>query len=208
MKYYEVSAKYVKMDENGKEKKVSEQYLVDAISCSEAESRTIDKLKEMISGEFNVTKIAQSNISEIIEGDSDIADRWFKAKVAFITVDEETGKEKRMCQNVLVYSDTVQNADSEIKTAMSGLMAEFVIVSISESAILEVWPYVEAVPSNLKPVATFRIENEELFSATVIETGQKIDVVRGLFGLWFCVSDPGSKNYKEEELEFEEENGI
>lgn len=212
-KFFEVNAKYVKMDLDGREKKVSEQFLVDALTCSEAESRTIAKLKECISGEFNVVKIAQSNIGDIV--DSENGDRWFKAKVGFISIDEETGKEKRIIQYMLVFSDTVQNADSEIKNAMKSLMAEFVIVSISESPILEVWPYLEAVPTTphpleglqlkatneMIPVEIKRAEGDIIRKATYNQ--ELITVVLNGDGLWEDVSN--MEIYNADELVFDPE---
>jgi hypothetical protein len=141
MNWFEVTAKYVKMDENGHEKKVSEMYLLDAVSFGEAETRMYKELETMVSGEFSVRKIQMSNISEIIP--SDIGDRWFKGKVTFITVSEETGKEKRVSQSVLVFAETVEQADKNIKEAMKFMMAEFEISAIVESKILDVFPYTE-----------------------------------------------------------------
>jgi len=139
--WFEVTAKYIKMDENGKERKVSETYLLDAVSFSEAEARIYKELETLVSGEFTVTKIAITNYSEIIS-DND-GDRWFKGKVTFITIDEESGKEKRAAQNLLVFAETVEQSDKYIKEAMTGMMANFEITSISETKIVDVLPYVE-----------------------------------------------------------------
>lgn len=137
--WFECTAKYTKIDENGREKKASETYLLDAISFTEAESRIYKELQTMVSGEFTVTKISKTNVSEIIP--SDDGDRWFKAKVAFITIDEENGKEKRIGQYVLVYSKTVKEAYDQIIEAMKGMMADFEITGIAESSIMDVFPY-------------------------------------------------------------------
>lgn len=151
--WFECTAKYVKMDENGREKRVAETYLLDAVSFGEAETRMYKELETMVSGEFSVSKIQKSNISEIIP--SNIGDRWFKGKVSFIIVDEETGKEKRTVQNVLVFAETVEQADKNIKEAWDGIMAPFEITAIIESKILDVFPYVEE-PKAVK--ANFSIE--------------------------------------------------
>jgi DNA-directed RNA polymerase subunit F len=127
------------MDEQGHEKKVTETYLLDAVSFGEAEKRTFEELQKMVSGEFSVRKIQMSNITEIIP--SDKGDRWFKGKVTFITVDEESGKEKRVSQNVLAYGESVDHADKVIKEAMNGMMTDFEISAIAESKILDVFPY-------------------------------------------------------------------
>lgn len=154
--WFECTAKYIKMDETGHEKKASETYLLDAISFTEAESRIYKELQTMVSGEFTVAKIAKTRISEIIPSDN--GDRWYKAKVAFITVDEENGKEKRVAQFVLVFSGSIKEAYDQIIEAMQGMMADFEISGINESTILDVFPYSAEksdVPPHLKPIESF-----------------------------------------------------
>ncbi len=154
--WFECTAKYIKMDENGHEKKASETYMLDAISFTEAESRIYKELQTMVSGEFSVSKIAKTRISEIIPSDN--GDRWYKAKVAFITVDEESGKEKRIAQFVLVFSSSIKEAYDQIIEAMQGMMVDFEISGINESTILDVFPYTvdkNEVPANLKPIPSF-----------------------------------------------------
>jgi len=155
--WFEVKALYIKMDENGHERKASEIYLLDALSHTEAEARIYKELQTMISGEFIVARIVKTRISEIIPSDN--GDRWYKAKVTFITIDEESGREKRTSQLVLVFSDNVKEAYDQIIEAMQGMMADFEITGINESAILDVFPYSEAeknpLPKNLKPLEEF-----------------------------------------------------
>jgi len=155
--WFECTAKYIKMDENGHEKKASETYMLDAISFTEAESRIYKELQTMVSGEFMVSKISKTRISEIIPSDN--GDRWYKARVTFITVDEESGKEKRTSQTVLVFSDNIKEAYDQIIEAMQGMMADFEISGINESTILDVFPYSAAekgdMPANFKPIESF-----------------------------------------------------
>ena len=159
--WFECTAKYIKMDETGHEKKASETYLLDAISFTEAESRIYQELQKMVSADFVVSRIAKTRISEIIP--SDTGDRWYKAKVAFITVDEESGKEKRIAQFILVFSGSIKEAYDQIIEAMQGMMADFEISGINESTILDVFPYLDersTIPSNLKPIESFLTSNE------------------------------------------------
>ena len=154
--WFECTAKYIKMDDTGHEKKASETYLLDAISFTEAESRIYKELQTMVSGEFVVSRIAKTRISEIIPSDN--GDRWYKAKVAFITVDEESGKEKRVIQSILVFSTSIKEAYDQIIEAMQGMMADFEISGINESTILDVFPYLagkEDVPPYLTPVSAY-----------------------------------------------------
>lgn len=157
--WFECTSKYSKMDENGYEKKVSETYLLDAVSFTEAESRIYKELQSMVSGEFSVSKIAKTRIAEIIP--SETGDRWYKSKVTFITVDEESGKEKRTSQSVLVSSCNIKDAYDQIIESMQGMMADFEISGITESTIIDVFPYeADQIPDNLK-----RVDFEDPFSS-------------------------------------------
>jgi len=152
--WFECTAKYNKFDESGREKKVIESYLIDAVSFTEAESRIYKELQTMVSGEFVVSKISKTKISEIIP--SDDGDRWYKAKVAFITVDDESGKEKRVMQNILVFSDNIKNVYDKILESMQGMMADFEISGINESSIIDVFPYDDQkIQENLKLIGSF-----------------------------------------------------
>lgn len=151
--WFECTAKYSKMDENGREKSVSETYLLDAVSFTEAETRIYKELVSMVSGEFSVTRISRTKLAEVIP--SEAGDRWYKAKVTFITFDEESGKEKRVSQFVLVFSDNVRNAYDQVIEAMKGMMADFEIGGITESPIVDVFPYVpevQKIPDNFTRV--------------------------------------------------------
>jgi hypothetical protein len=160
------------MGEDGREKKVSETYLLDAVSFTEAETRIYKELVSMVSGEFTVTRISKTKLAEIIP--SETGDRWYKAKVTFITFDEESGKEKRVSQFVLVFSDNVRNAYDQVIEAMKGMMADFEIGGITESPIMDVFPYipeVQKMPENFTRVINGDIplnEDEDDESDTTI----------------------------------------
>jgi len=139
--WFEVGVKYSKMGEDGREKKVTEVYLIDAVTFGEAETRAYKELVNIVSGEFKVMKISRTNLSEIIPDAN--GDRWFKGKVTFISFDETSGKEKRISQFVLCYADSVDSADKKIKDAMKSMMADFEITAIAESPIVDVFPYVK-----------------------------------------------------------------
>ena len=151
--WFECTAKYSKMGEDGREKKVSETYLLDAVSFTDAETRIYKELVSMVSGEFSVTRISRTNLAEIIP--SETGDRWYKVKVTFITFDEENGKEKRVSQFVLVFSNTVRNAYDQVMEAMKGMMADFEIGGITESPIVDVFPYIpeaQKIPENFTKI--------------------------------------------------------
>ena len=135
-KYFECKVKYVKIQEDGKEKKVSEQYVVSACSFGEAEKRITESLSAYIQGEFDVTDIKIASFGEIIDGIGD-GDKFFKAKVTFIALDESSGKEKKTSVLYLVQSDTLESAESDVKSFLND--SNTAISSISETVILDVF---------------------------------------------------------------------
>ena len=135
-KYFEVKVKMQKTQEDGTQKKVSEQYVVEAATFGEAEQRTIENLKPYIEGEFNVTDIKIAGYAQIVDGD-DNADKYFKAKVTFVAMDETTGKEKKTSELYLVQSETLESAESDVKNYLND--SNTTISSISETAILDVF---------------------------------------------------------------------
>lgn len=134
--YFECRARYDKMQENGTVMKVNEPYLVDALSFTEAESRFIEGITPFISGEFTVTVAKRTKIAEIFNLG---AERYWLVKVAFITIDEKTAAEKRSISQILVGAIDFTNAIEEFNEGMKGTMADFEIVSLSETPIMDVF---------------------------------------------------------------------
>ena len=147
--WFETKIRYEKTMENGMNKKVTEPYLVDALSHTEAEARIIEEQKPYIQGEFEVTAVRKTNYSEIFFSDDPAADRWYKVKLGFITLDEKSGSEKKTYTNVLVQSPDLRQAVKDLDAGMKGSMADYIIVSVAETAIMDVYPY-EADP-DVKP---------------------------------------------------------
>lgn len=108
--WFECKIRYEKVAENGMNKKVTEPYLVDALSFTEAESRIIEEITPFISGDFTVADIKRANYSELFPCEEDAADRWFKCKLYFITLDEKSGAEKKTATNVLVQASDLRDA--------------------------------------------------------------------------------------------------
>lgn len=135
-KYFEVKVKMQKTQEDGTQKKVSEQYVVEAATFGEAERRITECLKPYIEGEFNVTDIKIAGYCQIVNGDEN-ADKFFKAKVTFVALDETTGKEKKTSELYLVQSKTLESAESDVKNYLND--GNTTISSIAETAILDVF---------------------------------------------------------------------
>ena len=119
--WFECKVRYEKTLENGLVKKVTEPYLVDALSFTEAERRFIEEIEPFMSGEFQVTDIKRAKYAELFETDEDAADRWFKAKVAFITLDEKSGAEKKSNQNMLIQASDLRDAVKRLDKGMEDL---------------------------------------------------------------------------------------
>ena len=138
---FECKIRYEKTLENGMNKKVTEPYLVDALSFTEAESRIIEEMTPFISGEFTVSDIKRANYSELFSSDEEAADRWFKCKLYFITLDEKSGAEKKTATQVLVQAADLRDAVKKLDKGMEGTMADYSIASVTETAIMDVYPY-------------------------------------------------------------------
>lgn len=139
--WFECKVRFEKTMETGLLKKVTETYMVDALSFTEAERRFIEEMTPYISGEFTVTDIKRARLAEIVEAEDAAADRWYKAKVAFITLDEKTGAEKRTSQNVLVQATDFRDALKNLDKSMKGTLGDWVIVTITETTIMDVFHY-------------------------------------------------------------------
>ena len=138
-KYYEVKIQYHKMQEDGKEKKVTEQYVVEALSFTEAESRIIEEMTPYISGEFDVVAEKIAPYNEIFLSDRTDDDKWFISKVGFITLDERTDKEKKQTFRYLVQAETSEKAMDYTKEMFSHGMSDYSIDAVQDTPTLEVF---------------------------------------------------------------------
>jgi len=135
--WFECKIRYDKAQENGAIKKVTEPYLVDALSFTEAEARIIEEQTPFVSGEVNVSAVKRTKIAEIFWDDS--ADKWYLVKVAFITIDEKTAVEKKTMSLILVAASDFKGAYDNFMEGMKGTMADFEIASITETPIMDVY---------------------------------------------------------------------
>lgn len=146
------------MKEDGTPKPETEQYVVDALTFTEAESIITEEMSVYISGEFNIKDIKPASFKEIFFSDLNNDDRWFKAKLQFITFDEKTQKEKRSAVLYLVQAHTLPQAVNYIGEVMGKTMVDYVISNIAETNILDVFEHKD-LKSNNEPDA--RPEYEE-----------------------------------------------
>lgn len=140
--WFTCKIRYIKTMENGMNKKVTEPYLVDALSFTEAEERIIEEITPFISGEFIVSDVTRANYSELFFCDEESADKWYKCKLYFITLDEKTGIEKKTASYVLVQAADIKDAIKKLDEGMKDTLADYEIAAVSETAIMDVYPYV------------------------------------------------------------------
>lgn len=139
--WFEVKIRYEKVVVNGMQKKVTEPYLFDALSFTESEGKCIQEMTPFISGEFTVSDIKRAKYSEIFFSDEEAADRWFKCKLIFTTLDEKSGAEKKTSTQILVQAADLRDAVKKLDEGMKGTMADYEIGSVSETPIMDVYPY-------------------------------------------------------------------
>ena len=135
--WFECKVRYDKLMENGMQKKVNEPYMVDALSFTEAEARIIEEETPFISGDFSVSAVKRTNISEIFWDET--ADKWYHVKVNFITLDEKTAVEKKTTTHILVAANDFRGALDNFMEGMKGTMADFEINTIQETLIMDVY---------------------------------------------------------------------
>lgn len=137
--WFECGIRYMKVMEDGAEKKVTEQYIVPGFSFTDAEAKVIEEVSAYISGEFTVSTMKRANYTEIFRTDDTEAENWFKCKVNFITLNEKTGKEKKTACYMLVQAISTEDAGSRLNEAMKGSVSDYQIASISETSIFDVF---------------------------------------------------------------------
>ncbi len=130
---------YEKILENGMQKKVTEPYLVDALSFTEAEARIIEEMSPFITGEFTVSAVGRAKLSEVFFNED--GDRYYKAKIYFITLDEKSGIEKKTAAKMLVQASNLKEAITVLEEGMKGTLADYTIASIAETQIMDVYPF-------------------------------------------------------------------
>ncbi|MDC1403723.1 DUF4494 domain-containing protein [Crocinitomicaceae bacterium] len=185
--WFTVKVKYTKQLENGSFKRVTEPYLLAAMTFTDAEARIYEELGQIIRGEFNVVGIMRTEIHDIFYYED--ADIWYKIKLSYESMDAESEKAKKVSQNFLVTAHSVKEAYDRISESLSTLMVDFEIPMITVSPIVEVFPYQENLDKEL--------------SRTPLEDAQPLED-KAIKGKVF--SAPGSD--VDEEIEDEDENEI
>lgn len=137
--WFQCTVKYAKETEEGLLKSISEKYLVDAVSFTEAEAIIYDRLGEQIRGDFQVTHMSKSNIVDVFHYED--SDYWFKGKIKYMIADVDSGKEKIVTQFMLVTASDVPQAHERIQESLSNMLVSFQVPDVVASPIVEVFPY-------------------------------------------------------------------
>ncbi len=139
--WFECKVRYDKTLETGLLKKVTESYLVDALSFTEAEERFLEEIEPMMSGEYSVSDIKRAKIAELFESIDTTDDKWYKAKVAYIAYDEKKGVEKRTNQIMLIQAKDLRVAVKNLDKGMQGTLGDWEIISIAETPIMDIFKF-------------------------------------------------------------------
>ncbi len=146
--FFEVGVRYDKTMEDGQQKKVTERYVIDALSFTEAEERIANEMSHYISGEYEIKSEVPAAYGEIFLTDNPKADKYYKVKVAFISVDEKNGKEKRSVNTYLVQGSSVKNALDNTNEVFKGTVIDYVITAINETKILDFFEHKSETKEN------------------------------------------------------------
>lgn len=139
--WFECKVRFEKTMEDGMPKKVVEVYVVDSLSFSEAEKRITEEMAPYVSGDMDIVDLKIAQYKEIFFADSDSADKWYKAKLAFFTLDEKTNKEKKSNVYYLVNTENIEAAIKNINEVMGGTMIDYKTMDVNETCIIDVFEY-------------------------------------------------------------------
>ena len=138
-KWFETIVRYDKVMESGETKKVSDTYVVDAITFGEAEESIAEEMKPYMSGDFDIKNINPAPYSEILFSDKDTDDKYYRVKLNFITINEITQKEKKSKVTYLVQAGSLEQARKNTEEVMNETMIDYEFVSVTETKILDVF---------------------------------------------------------------------
>ncbi len=167
--WFIVKVKYTKQLENGSFKRVSEPYLLAAMTFTDAEARIYEELGSAIKGEFSVMNIARADFHDIFQYDD--SDVWYKCKVVYESASEDGDKNKKVSQNFLVSASSVKEAYDRIQESLSTLMVDFEIPTISTSPIIDIFPFTEEMDREIS-----RMSAEEFEAKKEVETKSSSNV--------------------------------
>lgn len=145
--WFECKVKYEKQQENGSLKKVQEPYLVEAFNFTEAERRITEEIAPFMTGEFQVSDIKRARFADLFEATEESSDKWYKAKLVYITLDESKGVEKKTAQTFLIQASDFHDALKRLDKGMEGFQGDYTIANLQETTLMGVFRYKLELPS-------------------------------------------------------------
>lgn len=139
--YFEVGVRYDKTREDGVVRRVTENYLLDALTFTEAEKRATEEMEAYISGEFRVVTEKITNITEVVTTNDMSADKFYKVKHSLINIDEKTGKKKKQAQYIIIQASSVDDARERYKQYIKCWFVDVVLEAVSETKYMDYFPY-------------------------------------------------------------------
>lgn len=139
--WFEVKVTYERPGEKGLNTKVNEVYLVQGFTFTEIEKRITKELQPQVTGEFNINKMERTKYNELVDSQSETADKWFKCKITMVTIDEVSAKEKKSSVVILVKAEDVTNAVKNLNKHMEDSIMDYNLASVNESAIVDIFHY-------------------------------------------------------------------
>ena len=136
--WFECKVRYEQTQEDGTDKTVTETYVYKAADFGDAYDKATKDMSTFISGEFGITGMKIAQYGDVFIQDERTEEKFYRVKVNFIVLDEKTNKEKKIAQYYLVNADSVEKARKYTDTALSQTMADFIIVSVQETKIIDV----------------------------------------------------------------------
>jgi hypothetical protein len=155
--WFTVKVKYTKQLENGTFKRVTEPYLLAAMTFTDAEARIYEELGSIIRGEFSVTAIAKEEVHDIFDyNDSDI---WWKCKISFSSETDDSNRAKKVSQTFLVGAASVKEAAERLNENLSTMMIDFEVTSTVKSPIVDIFPYTEELDKEISRIPAEKLEH-------------------------------------------------
>ena len=139
--WFECKVAYERAGEKGLNTKVNEVYLVQGFTFTEIEKRLTAELQPQVTGTFDIMKMERTKYNELVDSNSETADKWFKCKISMITIDEVSAKEKKSSVVILVKAEDVTNAVKNLNKHMEDSIMDYDLVSVNESSIVDIFHY-------------------------------------------------------------------
>ena len=147
--WFSCKIKYFKPNNEGLSKSVTETYLIDAMSYTEAESRIMLEMEGI--SEFTIQSITKTNINDVVLPGKE-GEVWFKSKVTYAVQDEDSEKEKKVTSYILISATSVKDAYERLEDWLRGMTIPYQIPKVEETTFMDVYPHIAGMKPGMKRV--------------------------------------------------------